>query len=77
MAQRQTLSLQSCLSVRLLARRIKGWSAAGEVRVTDAHPGGGIHLRDAETNDEEGSGMENRNGATQVKFQRSFLIKGS
>lgn len=34
-------SLHQFASICLLARRITGSDAAGEVRLTDAHPGGG------------------------------------
>lgn len=64
---------ESCISVRLLARRIKGGSAAGEVRVTDAHPGGGILVTDAEGKDKEGGDTEHPFKMEQPKS--SFLIK--
>lgn len=55
---------QSCISV---ARRIKGTSAAGEVRVTDAHPGGGRLVTDTGGKDEEGSDTENLFKMEQLK----------
>lgn len=68
---------QSRISARLLAGRIKGGGVAGEVRVTDAHPGGGLLVADTEGKDEEGRDTESQDGATKIKFLRSFLIKGS
>lgn len=60
------LPCQSCISIRLLAGRIKRGSSTGEVRVTDAHPGGGILLRDLERKD-EGGDMENPFKMEQLK----------
>lgn len=57
---------------------LKGGVHFSEVRVTDAHPGRDVLVTNAEGKDEDGSDRESgQDGATKIKFLRSFLIKDS